>query len=143
MFRSLILSTMLICVAAVAHAQDSAMKTCGEKWQSAKAAGTAGGNTWPKFLAECRAGLSATPAANPEVKPASVPAKSPSEPKGSPVLPAAVDGKFTSLRPAQARQKTCSEQFQANKASDANAGLRWIQKGGGYWSLCNKKLKGA
>ncbi len=149
MFRLLILSSTIICSAALAYAQDSAMKVCGEKWQSAKAAGTTAGNNWPKFLAECRSGLSAAPAAKPDVKPASVPAKTPSQPilpsdpKGSPVLPAAVDAKFASLRPAQARQKTCSEQFQANKASDANAGLRWIQKGGGYWSLCNKKLKGA
>ena len=106
MFRLLILSTMLICTALAAHAQDSAMKACGEKWQSAKAAGTTGGNSWPKFLAECRAGLSAMPPASPEVKPATNPAKSPSEPKGSPVLPSAVDTKFASLRPAQARQKT-------------------------------------
>jgi hypothetical protein len=32
--------------------------------------------------------------------------------------------------------------YQANKATNANGGLKWIQKGGGYWSECNKRLKG-
>jgi hypothetical protein len=60
----------------------------------------------------------------------------------SPVFPAAVDAKFEKLKPAQARMKTCAAQYQANKANNANAGLKWVQKGGGYWSQCNKKLKG-
>ena len=29
----------------------------------------------------------------------------------------------------------------SHKAANATGGLRWIQKGGGYWSECNKKLK--
>jgi hypothetical protein len=29
-----------------------------------------------------------------------------------------------------------------NKATNANGGLKWIQKGGGYYSECNKQLKG-
>ena len=37
---------------------------------------------------------------------------------------------------------TCLDQYYANKDSDALGGLRWIQKGGGYYSLCNAKLKG-
>lgn len=61
---------------------------------------------------------------------------------GQLVFPAAVSSKFSDLRPAQARQKTCSEQYQANKANGGNGGLNWLEKGGGYWSLCNKSLKG-
>ena len=34
---------------------------------------------------------------------------------------------------------TCLDQYNANKA---NGGLNWIQKGGGYYSECNKRLKG-
>ena len=34
------------------------------------------------------------------------------------------------------------DQYRANKASTGNGGLRWIQKGGGYWSECDKQLKG-
>jgi hypothetical protein len=60
----------------------------------------------------------------------------------SPVFPSSIDSKFEKLKPAQARMKTCAAQYQANKATNANAGLRWVQKGGGYWSQCNKKLKG-
>ena len=38
---------------------------------------------------------------------------------------------------------TCVDQYNANKASNGNGGLKWIKKGGGYYSECNKKLKGA
>ena len=133
-------------------AQESAMKICGEKWQAAKAAGATNGATWPKFLTECRAGLVASPAATPKAVPAQAekPALKPmaDPPAGAkaataaPIFPAAVSAKFADLRPAQARQKTCSEQYQANKANGGNGGLHWLEKGGGYWSLCNKKLKG-
>jgi hypothetical protein len=60
----------------------------------------------------------------------------------SPVFPAKVDAKYDKETPARARLKTCADQYKANKAKNANAGLNWIQKGGGYWSQCNKKLKG-
>jgi hypothetical protein len=29
-----------------------------------------------------------------------------------------------------------------SRATNANGGLRWIQKGGGYCCECNKQLKG-
>ncbi len=32
---------------------------------------------------------------------------------------------------------TCLDQYNANKASGGNGGLKWIQKGGGYYSQCN------
>jgi hypothetical protein len=38
---------------------------------------------------------------------------------------------------------TCVDQYNANKAGNANGGLKWIQKGGGYYSECTKKLKGS
>ncbi len=59
------------------------------------------------------------------------------------VFPSQVSAKFASERPQRARQKTCSVQFQANKAANANGGLRWVEKGGGYWSKCNAHLKQA
>jgi len=37
---------------------------------------------------------------------------------------------------------TCRDQYQANKATNGNGGLKWIEKGGGYYSECNKHLKG-
>ena len=36
---------------------------------------------------------------------------------------------------------TCLEQYYANKDANALGGLKWIQKGGGFYSLCNAKLK--
>lgn len=148
-------------LAAPASAQDATMKQCGEKWQAAKAAGTASGTTWPKFLSECRAKtaaadtkpMAAAPAA--ETRPAttapapkstdakSAEAKAPApQPTGAIVFPTSVPAKFATLSAGRGRQKACSEQFQANKSSNANGGLKWIEKGGGYWSLCNAKLKG-
>ena len=59
-----------------------------------------------------------------------------------PVFPTGVDPKYSKETPARARLKTCSAQYKINKAKDANGGLPWIKKGGGYWSECNKKLKG-
>ena len=37
---------------------------------------------------------------------------------------------------------TCLDQYNANKAANGNGALKWIQKGGGYYSECNKQLKG-
>jgi hypothetical protein len=36
---------------------------------------------------------------------------------------------------------TCLDQYRANKATGANGGLRWIQKGDGYYSECVRRLK--
>jgi hypothetical protein len=46
------------------------------------------------------------------------------------------------LSAGKQRFKTCDDQYNANKATNANGGLKWIQKGGGYYSECNKRLKG-
>jgi hypothetical protein len=36
----------------------------------------------------------------------------------------------------------CFDQYKANEATNSNGGLKWVQKGGGYWSECKKHLKG-
>jgi hypothetical protein len=58
------------------------------------------------------------------------------------VLPATVAPKYSKEKPGKARMHTCRDQYAANKAANANGGLKWIQKGGGYYSTCLKKLKG-
>ncbi len=58
------------------------------------------------------------------------------------VFPTAIAPEYGKEKPAKARMKTCDAQYKANKATNANGGLKWIQKGGGYWSECNKRLKG-
>lgn len=37
---------------------------------------------------------------------------------------------------------TCLDQYYVLKDANALGGLKWIQKGGGFYSLCNAKLKG-
>jgi hypothetical protein len=177
---------------------------CGEKYQTAKAAGTLGGESWPQFYSRCTAETKANPPAaaapaaeaappaeeapktpppapvveaptpppapvaetpapppvaapepkptapvNPLKKPAAKPAApaAATAPSAAPaasgpaVFPTAIAPEFANEKPAKARMKTCDAQYKANKANNANGGLKWIQKGGGYWSECNKKLK--
>jgi hypothetical protein len=63
-------------------------------------------------------------------------------PKGV-VFPKAVDTKYASETPGKQRMHTCLDQYKVNKANNALGGLKWIIKGGGYYSLCNAKLKGS
>ena len=62
---------------------------------------------------------------------------------GPAVFPNAVDPKYSKESEGKARMHTCVDQYNANKTSNANGGMKWIQKGGGYYSECTKKLKGA
>jgi hypothetical protein len=61
---------------------------------------------------------------------------------GTAVFPTAISPAHAGEKPDIARRKTCLDQFKANKATDANGGLKWIQKVGGYWKECDKHLKG-
>jgi hypothetical protein len=84
-----------------------------------------------------------TPApANPLRTPASKPvAPTVAAAPSTAVFPSAISPTYANEKPYKARRKTCSDQFKANKATNANGGLKWIQKGGGYWNECNKHLK--
>ncbi len=75
-----------------------------------------------------------------EAKPA--PTAAP-EPVGNAVFPSAINPKYASESAGKGRMHTCVDQYNANKAGNGNGGLKWIMKGGGYYSECNKKLKGA
>jgi hypothetical protein len=65
-----------------------------------------------------------------------------SAPVGDPVFPSVVDPKYEQETPAKGRMHTCIDQYNKNKSANANGGLRWIEKGGGYYSQCNKRLGG-
>ena len=150
--------TGLLCAVAVSGlamlttappAQALTAQECSAKYQAAKTAGTLNGQKWNDFRkAECGAEAAATPAAAPaapapaapkatEAKPAAAPA-----PVGNAVYPNAVDPKYSKESAGKGRMHTCVDQYNANKAGNANGGLKWIQKGGGYYSECTKKLKG-
>ncbi|HEY7300060.1 MAG TPA: hypothetical protein VH684_19380 [Xanthobacteraceae bacterium] len=136
-------------------AQALTLKECSEKYRAAQAAGTTK-LKWNDFRkAECGSTASAAPAAAPAAatpatqQPASQRAQTPARPTttgiGSPgaaVFPTAVSPKYSSESPGRARMHTCLDQYNANKASNRNGGLTWIEKGGGYYSECNKRLKG-
>jgi hypothetical protein len=86
------------------------------------------------------------PKASGTAAPKSTPAAAPGTPgtPGTPsdaVFPTEVSSKYSDERPALARMHTCRDQYQENKANNANGGLTWLQKGGGYYSECNKRLK--
>ena len=58
------------------------------------------------------------------------------------VFPTMIAPKYAGEKPDKARKLTCADQFTANKATNANGGLKWIEKSGGYYSECVSRLKG-
>jgi hypothetical protein len=148
-----VISGMVLLAAQPANALTAA--ECSAKYQAAKTAGTLNGQKWNDFRkAECGTAASATPAATAapaaaDAKPAAAPktaaapAATPAVPSGPATFPTAVDPKYAKETAGKQRMHTCVDQYNANKASNANGGLKWIQKGGGYYSECTKRLKGA
>jgi hypothetical protein len=133
---------------AAAPAQALTTQECSAKYQAAKTAGTLNGEKWNDFRkAQCGADAAAAPAAAPAA-PKEAASKSKKEaapaaaPTGNAVFPTAVDPKYSKETAGKARMHTCVDQYNANKATNGNGGMKWIQKGGGYYSECNKRLKG-
>ena len=120
------------------------MAECSTKYQAAKTANKLNGMKWNDFRkAECGASAADddTVPAPSEATYTSEPAKpSVAAPKGV-TFPKAISSKFATETPAKGRMHTCLEQYYANKDANTLNGLKWIQKGGGFYSLCNAKLK--
>jgi hypothetical protein len=58
------------------------------------------------------------------------------------VFPTAIAPKYAGEKDLdKARKETCADQFTANKATNGNGGLRWIEKDGGYYGECVSRLK--
>jgi hypothetical protein len=116
---------------------------CAAKFQTAKLTGKLNGRKWDDFrTAECgpqavRASVEAAPTPNSAVAPTAPP------PAGDAVFPSAIDSKYAKDFSDKGRMRTCADQFKVNKANNANGGLKWIDKGGGYYAECNRRLKGA
>ena len=144
----------------ISPAQALTAQECSAKYQAAKTAGTLGGQKWNDFRkAQCGADATAAPAAaapaaaapaaepkeaaKKESKKEAKEAAAPAAPAGPAVYPNAVDSKYSKETAGKARMHTCLDQYNANKAGNSNGGMKWIQKGGGYYSECSKKLKGA
>lgn len=148
------------------------MKECSAKYQAAKTAGTFNGQKWNDFRAtQCSADASATTTTTPAATapaaaapskttkttaaakvdasepdatkpPATEPAKPTTAAPAGVSFPTKVDAKYASETAGKGRFHTCVDAYNANKAKNSLGGLKWIQKGGGYYSLCNTKLKG-
>ncbi|MDR7034023.1 hypothetical protein, partial [Mesorhizobium sp. BE184] len=126
-------------------AKGLSMAECSARYQSAKAGGSLNGMKWNDFRkAQCGAGAS-----DDDTVPSADEASYSGEPETPTVraprgvkFPATIARKFADETPGKGRMHTCLEQYYANKDADALGGLRWIQKGGGYYSLCNSRLKG-
>jgi len=160
-FRSIVGLGLVLSLGLAGPAHALGMKECSVKYAAAKKDGTLNGQNWKAFrAAECSAtsAAPATSAAAPAATTSPVPAASVAAPTkaapahaavaspgpvGNATFPNAVDTKYATLKPGKARMSTCLDQYKANKASGGNGGLKWIQKGGGYYSECNKRLKGA
>jgi hypothetical protein len=141
--------------AATAPANALTTQECSAKYQAAKKDGSLGTMKWNDFRkAQC--GADATPAAAPAAAPAApaappptttakkeaAPAAAPAAPSGPAVFPNAIDPKYAKETAGKGRMHTCVDQYNANKTTGGNGGMKWIEKGGGYYSECNKHLKG-
>ncbi|WP_112663633.1 hypothetical protein [Microvirga flavescens] len=149
MKRHLILTAILASAGLLVHMQPAAaltMQECSAKYKAAQSAGTLGSMRWNDFRkAECGVGATTAPATTGSTAP-SAQQKTPvaPAPMSNATFPSAVSSKYSSESPGKARMHTCLDQYKANQAAGgaANAGLKWIQKGGGYYSQCNTRLKG-
>jgi hypothetical protein len=92
---------------------------CALKYMTAEVAGKLKGRKWTEFRQEeCR------------------------ESTTQAVFPSMVAPKYSGTAADKARTLTCADQFNANKATNANGGLKWIEKSGGYYGECVSRLKG-
>ncbi|MDW6024696.1 hypothetical protein SAZ10_23345 [Mesorhizobium sp. BAC0120] len=150
---------------AIAPAHALTMKDCSAKFSAAKEAGTLGDMKWNDFRkTQCGsdADAAAADAAAPDEKAAASNAKAESttgqmeatsavnfkQPAAAMVavpsevsFPTSVSSKYADETPAKARMHTCLDEYHLNKNNKTLGGLKWVQKGGGYYGLCNTKLK--
>ena len=158
------LAASMLCIGLATPAGATTMKECSAKYKAAKADGSLAGASWKSFrAANCAstgspaasgasAGAtsaataapagSASMAAPTSRTPATAPMAASSMATGTATFPNAVSSKYAQESAGKARMHTCLDQYKANKAAGGNGGLHWIQKGGGYYSECTKKLKG-
>jgi len=134
LFRS---AAFLCCVTFALPAHALTMKECTEKFAQAKQSGSLNGEKWSDFrVSQCNipnvASVETTQAQ---------PTAAIEIPTGV-IFPDKIDSKFASERPAQQRMKTCLDSYRANRDAKTLNGMKWVQKGGGYYSACNARLKG-
>lgn len=151
-----------------APAQALSTSECSAKYQAAKTAGSLNGETWNDFRkTQCATPAAATapvaaspkpvatkkstktPAAAQTGEPTLANTENAPEPAASTmaaprgvVFPKGVSAKYASESAGKARMHTCLDQYKTDKANNDLGGLKWIQAGGGFYSICNTQLKG-
>jgi hypothetical protein len=159
--RSLLATAAVVALTWSVPAHALSMHECSVKYHAAQAANTLNGMAWKDFRkSECGAGSAAAPSAASAKKdtaaaPAAASTAKPSKTarifdtaptansgNANAVFPTTVSPKYADKSAGKARMLTCLDQYDANKAGNLNGGLKWIQKGGGYYSVCNKRLRG-
>ncbi len=144
MIKHLTILASVSLLGALAFASPSAalsMKECSAKYKSAQADGSAKDMKWNDFRkAQCGADATAEPDVTLATgeEPEKPTTKAPSGVK----FPTAISTKYSSETPGKGRMHTCVDAYHQNKDANSLNGLKWIQKGGGFYSLCNAKLKG-
>jgi hypothetical protein len=155
--RSLLATAAAVALIWSIPAHALSMHECSTKYRAAQGANTLNGMSWKDFRkAECGPGAAMAPSNAKTADTTMPPATSmPDSTKpsssgrifnsapGSAMYPNAVSSKYADKSQGKARMMTCLDQYRANKASNMNGGLKWIEKGGGYYSMCNKRLKEA
>jgi len=111
-------------------------KECGARYQEAKRNDEPNGRGWDEYrTAECGHTLDKKEAS---LDKASI---NPAEAPAGVTFPTEIAADFKDETPSKARMHSCLKQYHANKEAGTLSGLRWIQKGGGYYSICSKRLK--
>lgn len=108
----------------IAANAESVMRTCATEWKQAEAAGTTGGESWPQFLAQCRARQGASAA------PASSAAPAPAAQSGSLFpwsQPAAPAPNVAAPSGGQSVMRICASQWKEAKAAGTTGGQTWPQ----------------
>jgi hypothetical protein len=129
-------SALVICSVAIlsitafyavpATAQQKTEKACQAEWRAHKADNQAKGITEKAYVAECRKGAAAKPAATTTEK----------TPKAAPTAAKPKDGHEAEV----ARERACAKDWKADKAAGkVPAGMKWPQ----YWSACDQRKKAA
>lgn len=121
---------LVVSLAPVTSASATSLQTCSDQYRDAKKQGTLGAMGWDKFRkTRCKGAAAAPMGPKKALMPSGV------------GFPTRVDRRYEKESPAQARLHTCQDAYRQNKANKTIGDLKWVEKGGGYYSLCNQNLK--
>lgn len=144
--RLAVLSVTALPFLAVMPAYAITMKECSAKYEGARKSGTLNGMKWSDFrVSQCdlKADHNAVPSVPRKADGREKPAAASIEVPRGVTFPSSVDTRFAAETPARQRMKTCRKAYHDNKRANTLGGLRWLQRGGGYYSVCNARLKGS